>query len=207
MARPDVERAQRYALERLERDLPATLAYHGVQHTRDGVVPAAEQLGRALGLDEDELLLVRTAAWFHDLGFVAQRQDHEATSVRIAAGVLPRFGYSPSQIDAIAGMIMATRLPQAPRSLLEQVLADADLTTLGRDDFMAHNMALRAELAAFGEHVADADWYASQLRFLEQHRYWTAPARSALDACKQRNVELLRARLRQSLPALGLETT
>ena len=44
MDQPDFKRARQYALERLERELPPTLIYHSLAHTRDDVVPAAERL-------------------------------------------------------------------------------------------------------------------------------------------------------------------
>jgi uncharacterized protein len=173
------------------------LTYHNVAHTRDGVVPAAERLGVALGLGAEERLLVCTAAWYHDIGFVVQRQDHEVAGVRIAAQVLPRWGYSAAQISQIAGMIMATKLPQCPQTLLEQVLADADLDSLGRADFFETNAALRRELAAAGSAATDLEWYGAQVQFLEAHRYCTAPAQRLRDACKARNLAALKRLLAQ----------
>ncbi|HEX5691181.1 MAG TPA: HD domain-containing protein [Roseiflexaceae bacterium] len=196
----DVDGAIRYALRRLEHELLPGYSYHSVVHTRDDVAPAAELLASMLQLSEEECLLLRTAAYYHDLGYVEQRAAHEAVAVQLAQLVLPRFGYSPAQIETIAGMIMATRLPQTPHTLAQQILADADLDILGRSDFLSRNRALRAELAAFGQHFDDAAWYGDQLRFLQSHRYWTAAARSLRDAYKQRNCEALEqllARARQ----------
>jgi hypothetical protein len=105
--------------------------------------------------------------------------------------VLPRFGYTPSQVTAIEGMIMATRLPQTPHTLLEQILADADLDSLGRDDFLQMSLALFVELAARGDEIPEAVWYARQLDFLRSHRYFTRAARALRDAGKLRNIALL----------------
>ncbi len=191
MRTPNLVSARRYALRRLEQELAPTLFYHSLAHTRDDVAPAAERLAALEGVAGEELLLLRTAAYFHDLGFVEQRQDHEATGARLAAAALPRFGYSPAQIQAIVGMIMATRLPQRPHNLLEQLLADADLDILGRTDFLARNQALHAELATTAEPIPDADWYHAQLAFLRDHHYWTSAARALRDAGKQRNIAAL----------------
>ncbi len=191
MDQPDVERAIAYALERLEHELPAALSYHSVAHTRDEVVPAVERLAMTEGVADDALVLLRTAAWYHDLGFVEQRIDHEAISVRIASMVLPRFSYSPTQVAAIGGIIMATKLPQEPYTLLESLLADADLDLLGRTEFFGRNQDLRAELAAFGMQVSDAQWYGDQLRFFQEHHYWTAAARALRNRQKQLNMEAL----------------
>jgi uncharacterized protein len=188
---PNFEGAVQYALRRLEHELLPAYIYHSVVHTRDDVVPAVERLAALAGVEGQELLLLRTAAYYHDLGFVEQRAAHEAVGVQIASLMLPRFGYNAAQIEAISGMIMATRLPQSPRNLLEQLLADADLDILGRTDFLPRNKLLRAELASFGMPVSDERWYDEQLHFLRAHRYWTSPAQSLRDAQKQLNGQAL----------------
>jgi uncharacterized protein len=188
---PDFGRARAYALERLERELPPSLCYHSMAHTRDDVAVAVERLAAAQEVTGEALLLLRTAAYFHDLGFVEQSENHEAIGARIAAEVLPGFGYQPAQIELIAAMIMATRLPQSPSTLLEQILADADLDVCGRADFLAMNQRLRAELAHAGRVSTDREWYSGQLQFLQAHHYWTAAARAWRDAQKQQNMAAL----------------
>lgn len=119
--------ARAYALQRLERELAPELTYHSLAHTRDDVAPATLRLSAIIGVSGEQRILLHTAAYFHDLGFVIQRADHELLSARIAAEMLPTFGYTPAQIEIVHGMIMATKLPQSPRTILEQLLADADL--------------------------------------------------------------------------------
>lgn len=189
----DWEGARRHALARLERDLPADLTYHNLWHTRDDVLPAAQRLAALCGLGEVEMRLVETAAAFHDTGYTVQRQEHERFSAQIAGEALPAFGFSPAHVVAVQEMIMATQLPQSPRTLLEQIVADADLDVLGREDLATRNQALRDELAASGTQISDEGWLASQLQLLESHHYWTAAARSLRDAGKQRNLEMLRS--------------
>ena len=189
MDQPDFERAKQYALERLERELPPTMFYHSLAHTRDDVVPAAERLAALEGVEGEALLLLRTAAFYHDLGHVEQYTDHEAIGVRIAAEVLPHFGYSTAHIQVVRGIIIATKLPQSPRALLEEIMADADLDVLGRDDFLARNQDLRAERVALGMLTTDEEWYSGQLEFIQTHRYFTAAARTLRDARKQQNIE------------------
>jgi len=188
MSLPDFERAKQYALDRLKRELDPALSYHSLAHTRDDVLLAAERLAVIEQVDEESLLLLRTAACYHDIGFVEQRHEHESAGVVIARAALPQFGYQPDQIDAICGMIMATRLPQAPHTPLEAILADADLDSLGRDDFLPRSLALRDELAAFGAAAGEEAWYARQLEFLQTHRFFTPAARALRDAQKRRNI-------------------
>jgi uncharacterized protein len=195
MSAPDFDQARAYARTRLEHDIAPALVYHSIVHTRDDVVPAVERLAALEQVDAQSLLLLRTAAWFHDLGFVECREGHEQAGMRIAAEVLPALGYTPDQVQAIVGLILATRLPQSPRTPLEQIIADADLDVLGRKDFARSNRALRAELAAYGIISDDAEWYRDQIVFLEGHRYWTHAARQTRDGQKQQNLAELRALL------------
>jgi uncharacterized protein len=88
-------------------------------------------------------------------------------------------------------MIMATRLPQTPHTLLERILADADLDVCGRDDFLVLNHCLRAELAALGSASSDREWFSGQLSFLRAHQYWTAAARASRDQGKHMNIAAL----------------
>lgn len=188
---PDHIRASAYARQRLQHELAPQLRYHSLAHTRDDVVPAVMRLAKLIGVDEADQRLLHTAAWYHDLGFAVQRDDHEAVGARIAATTLPRFGYSDDQIARIMGMIAATRLPQTPQSLLEELLADGDLDSLGRDDFLTTSLNLRTELYLYGTTIPELEWYARQLDFLTSHRYWTAAARSLRDMGKQQNIVLL----------------
>jgi len=190
MTPADFAGAWQYALRRLEKETSPRLTYHSVAHTRDDVVPAAARLAALENVAGEELNLLLTAAWYHDLGFVKNSAaDHEAVAVRIAAQVLPRYGLSPGQIRVIKGLIMVTHIPQSPATRLEQILADADLDSLGRDDFWSLNQALRAERATLGKSTTDESWYSSQLAFLQAHNYFTASATKLRAAGKQRNIE------------------
>src|SRR5512143_3982398 len=119
MSGPDIEQACAYALQRLAHELSPKLFFHSLAHTRDDVVPAALRLAELTGIDGQDAQLLRTAACYHDLGFIERRDGHEQVSARVAATVLPSFGYSPEQVACVVGMIYATRLPQSPANLLE----------------------------------------------------------------------------------------
>ena len=192
---PDHEAALRYAVDRLERELAPELTYHNLWHTVEDVLPAVRWLAALNGIEGDDARLLEVAAVYHDIGLVVQRHEHERASAEIAAQVLPGFGFSSEQVAAVQGMILATRLPQSPRTPLEETLADADLDNLGRDDALARSQALRAELAALGTAMTNAEWYRRQLKFFREHRYFTAAARSLRDAGKRQNIEAMAALL------------
>jgi uncharacterized protein len=195
MGTQNFEQAKRYALGRLEQELPQGLYYHNLSHTKDDVLPATVKLAEAEGVQGEALELLLTAAWFHDLGFIETRAGHEIVSARFASEVLPGFGYSEDQIQTVQRIIMATVVPQNPHTLLESIMADADLDVLGREDFMLCNDNLRRELAFFGQEFSNTQWFSGQLEFVETHTYFTGAARSLRVAGQAKNVTELKKRL------------
>lgn len=193
--KPDIERVKQYVFSRLKDELPPSLVYHDLAHTQDNVLPAAARLAALTGINDTDLLLLRTAALFHDFGYVEQYDGHEAVGVRIATETLPGFGYSPDHIQDITEIIMATKMPQTPKGLLGELLADADLDVLGRDDFMGKNHCLRLELEAQGVYHTNEEWDNNQINFLESHSYFTRAARDLRTKKKQENIETFKALL------------
>lgn len=184
--------AEEFVTSTLASDLSPTLYYHGLHHTLD-VVESADRIARAEGVtDAESLNLLKTAALFHDVGFLSVYKGHEDVGCDYARQVLPRFGYEPAQIDLVCGMIMATRIPQTPQTKLQEILADADLDYLGRDDFEPISRSLFDELKV-REMVADEmAWNRIQVGFLENHQYWTATARTIRQPAKQQRLNALR---------------
>lgn len=190
---PDFAGAKQYALAQLAAELPPGLAYHGLHHTRDQVLPAAEMLCLDLEISPEKQLLIVTAALFHDMGFISQYTENEAIGADLAGSVLPDFGYTADQISAIKKLILATRMPQRPASPAEEILCDADLVSLGQDIFFETGLMLRREIELFLHPVPLRAWLEEQAAFLSRHTYFTPAARSRLDAGKEKNLTQLLA--------------
>lgn len=193
---PDYGQAVAYALDRLRRELPPTLSYHCAWHTEHDVLPAARRLGQLAGVTQTEQGILEVSAAYHDIGHIRISYGHEAISVEIMTEALPRFGFSAQEIERVAAMIMATRMPQSPKNELEQLLADADMDGLGRTDFLDTSKALWRESAALGRPQLWTQWLETQLRFLRSHRYFTTPARALREDGKQRNIAMLEQLIR-----------
>ena len=185
-----IEGARTYILEQLS-NLSSDLYYHGVHHVLD-VERATAVLADGEGINEAEsLILLQTAALYHDAGFLRTYKDHEEEGCAIARDILPEFDYSMAQIEVICGMIMATKIPQNPKNHLEQIICDADLDYLGRDDFEAIAHTLFQELRALN-FVRDLhSWNRIQISFLQAHHFWTRTAKSARNRVKRAHLEKL----------------
>lgn len=194
----DFAGAKQYVFNRLNNELSTHLTYHNLRHTKESVLPAAIEFAVISGIDDENLLLLQTAAVYHDFGFIEQSIGHEEVSVRIATETLPQFGYNPFQVRAIADIVMATKLPQTPKDVLGQLMADADLEVLGRNGFFEATTCLRLELESEGVHQSDEEWYRSQVDFLENHTYFTAAAKSLRMDKKRKNLKALKNLLYKS---------
>jgi HD superfamily phosphodiesterase len=179
------QKAKAYINGRLRKELPKHLSYHSVAHVKD-VYAAAERLAKAEGVKGEDLTLLLTAVMYHDCGFMVQSKEHEAIGCDIARESLPRFDYTPEQIERICGMIMATRIPQTPHNLLEEIIADADLDYLGRNDFWSIGNKLFTELQMYSIIQTEDEWNKLQIKFLEQHHYFT---KTAIKTRKQKKDE------------------
>ncbi len=220
MAKFNFDMAVEFARRRLETRLPVYLFYHSARHTIKDVVPSAKRLAEMEDIEGDDLLLLLTGAWYHDLGFIYINGDsaleyktrvsqHEEASAALARQVLPDFGYSASEVKVVVGAIMATRLPQSPCNLLEQVVADADLDSIGRKDFWKISYRLKKEFESFGMPTSEEDWLARQREFLDSHTYFTPAAIKTRRPGKLRNIREIEDRLKeiQELEAVSQKTS
>ncbi|MVN22424.1 HD domain-containing protein [Mucilaginibacter arboris] len=189
------ENAGKFILNKLSKELPKRLSYHSVEHILD-VCDAAKLIGEQEKISDEEMKLLLTAAWYHDSGFLKGAKDHEEESCRIAKENLPRFDYPPEKIERICGMIMATKIPQSPKNHLEEILADADLDYLGRDDFFSIGDKLFNELSIFGFISTEDEWNRLQVRFLESHHYFTETAIKLRKNKKEEHLALVKSKIR-----------
>jgi len=186
------EQAGKFIMDKLRKELPAHLVYHSIDHITD-VYKAAAQLARYEKLSKQETQLLLTAAYYHDAGFIVQTAGHEEESCRIVRQTLPDFNYTTEEIEQICGLIKATQIPQSPKNHLEEVLADADLDYLGRDDYFTISEKLYEELVIADEIKSMEEWKQVQINFMEKHRYFTPTAINLRQATKEENLKKIKA--------------
>lgn len=189
-----VEQAGNDILNRLKKELSPQLYYHNADHALD-VFEAAKRIGEAEGITGEEMQLLLTAAYYHDSGFLIKAKGHEEESCRIAREALPGYGYNEDEIGRICGMIMATRLPQSPANHLEEIIADADLDNLGRDDFFEISHKLFLENSFFGKVGDETEWNRQQIDFIKSHQYFTKTAINLRQAKKDANLGRIKAQV------------
>lgn len=173
-------------------ELMPKLPYHNFGHAID-VYSAANTLALLGKVSYEDRFLLETAALLHDIIVVPGLRDNEERSAEFARQYLPKIGYSSDKAEKVGKLVLATKIPQNPNGLLEQVLCDADLDNLGRPDFFELGEKVRLE---FG--LPDNEkWYQQQIRFLKNHQYHTEIARKLRDSGKAANIQRLEKMLQE----------
>jgi class 3 adenylate cyclase len=191
------KKAERHIMKILHEKLPDNLYYHGIHHTYD-VIQAAERLALMEGITDEQMFTLKSAATYHDAGFVEQYAKNEPVGIRMAEEILPKYGYVPEQVEEVAKLIRATIIPHDPQSHLEQIICDADLDYLGRDDFHAISDTLKMELKERGIIKGDREWDELQIKFLNMHKYFTASAISMRQPKKDKHLQDIHKRLEEN---------
>ena len=187
--------AKKYILERLRNELDKKYTYHGIHHTMD-VWRIVVSLCKSEKISKRETILLKTAALYHDAGFMSIYKGHEEKGCELVSQILPDFGYSKEDIELIKGMIMATKIPQSPSNKLEEIICDADLDYLGRDDFESIAATLFLELQNC-EMVTDIDvWNHIQVNFIGAHQYFTQTNKLSRESKKQEHLAELKLLLK-----------
>jgi len=169
--------------------------YHSREHTEE-VVAHVSEIADHYQLDEKDRFVVTTAAWFHDMGyFTGESNGHEERGALAAEDFLKEKGVHEKQITTVKGCIMATKLPQSPNSLLEQIVCDADLFHFGTEKFAERNKLMRKEAEwRKGEKISKSDWRLGTIRLLESHHYHTSYCQDRLTDAKMKNLKKLKSK-------------
>ena len=184
----DYQGVKNFILKKLSTELNPNLFYHDLNHTLD-VLSSVERLAGLENISAHETTLIKTASLFHDSGMLKTYIGHEEASCEITAQYLPEFGYSDNDVAFINKMILTTKLPQSAKTLSENIICDADLDYLGRDDFFMISHRLRHEWSLFKfKTLSLKDWYFLQIDFLSKHQYFTQSAHKTREMGKQHNL-------------------
>ena len=193
----DFQRMREDILTRMRALMPETIIYHDVAHTLN-VEKSAVRYAQLEGVSTNDLLLLQTAALYHDAGYLFEYNNNEEYAIQLAQKQLTKFGYSAADIDVVTNIIYATG-PGQPETLLEKILCDADHDYLGRPDYYTIANKLRLELQHQGKSLNEYDWLNFQLNYLSNvHRYHTDTAKNIRLSGKQLRI----AELRKSLQLL-----
>jgi len=191
-----IDAARDYVLAQYQQHPRPNLVYHNLIHTQQ-VVQAAGQIAAHYRLQDDELLAVYVAAWFHDAGYLlGEGKQHEENGAREALLFLQQQQVPENVQTMVQGAIIATKMPQSPKTLVEQIVCDADLSHLGSKEFADRNKLLRHEMElTYQREIPPIQWLTNNVTFLTQHHYWTDYAQTLFKQQKEENLAKLKKKL------------
>ena len=190
-----ITKAEAYIRQLHENGQFDQLSYHNLEHTLR-VTSVARELGEAANATDEEQEDLILSALFHDAGFSVSYDDHEENSKELAQAFLMELGHPTNRIDRILACIDATRMWQLPTNKLQMLLKDADTSGLGSERFFDFTEDLRNELNNVrNEGIDEAGWDHLNLKFLQEHKFFTKEARDRFDIIKKRNLKEVKGRL------------
>ena len=166
---------EEFILQKMTEELPSNIVFHNSRQTKD-VYSVVELIGRAESLSTEDILLVRTAALFLNLGYCQNYKDHILNSIRAAEAILPKFKYTLEQIVVVNQLINATNTRYNHVGKLESVLIDAYNNYIGRVDYLFLSIDLFQEVKQQNGGISEKEWFNQQVRFLEHFAFYTSTA-------------------------------
>ena len=197
-ASPLVKEAQEYVTAIFNKELPAKLTYHSLRHT-EAVVKECRILAAAAALSADDTEALLLAAWFHDTGYLDVYDGHEFRSMERAAAWLTERGAAADRVEFVKSLIESTHRDVACQSPLQELLVDADMSNLARDDFRSSAELLRTEWElVLGKTYSNTEWAELQLNFMLEHKYHSDAGKERYRKDFKKNLDEQRDQLKKT---------
>ncbi len=153
-------------------ELPESLHFHKAEYTKR-VFNQSFLLCRSEEVEEEDRLLVRTAALMLFTGLTQSYNNFENRSSVISREILPGFQYSEIQIDQICNLILSAKMPFNPKNRLERIMIDAKMEYIGRPDYTTAIKQLFQEVKEAGAKINGQQFKKNQLELLYNFEFFT----------------------------------
>ncbi|UKJ06051.1 Pycsar system effector family protein [Solitalea lacus] len=174
------------------------LPYHNFGHV-EKVAKNVLLMAEYYRLNDKDKFIVTASAWFHDIGYLTGCNNHEEKGADEATVFLTKYGIEASINEVVTSCILATKLPQSPKNLLEQIVCDADLFHLGTDDFNEGNKLMRQEYELkSGKKIGKNKWRKKTVTFMQEHHFQTEYCQTNLNAKKAQNLADLKLKISEA---------
>lgn len=165
-----------------------TLVFHNLSHTQNVVKHAMEIAGH-YNISENEKLILFTAAWFHDTGhLIEEPQRHEEAGCFIMRQFMTDKVEDTNTINQIDQCIIATKWPQNPQNLLQQIICDADVYHFGTNEFKENDKRALQEYTLKYGYTNPIRFGKDTIRMLKDHTFYTSYCRANLNGQKELNI-------------------
>ncbi len=182
---------ERDIYELLLKETEPVYLYHNVNHTFD-VVESIVRIGEHEKLGQTDMLILKTTALLHDIGYLKKYDHNELISVQMSVELLPRYNYLNEHIKKITDIIRMMAQPFKSRGYFASLLCDADLDYLGRNDYFSRSMLLYSEWKQLNIVNNLKEWYNIQITFLSEHEYFSDFSKLQRENLKQEFIKQIK---------------
>jgi predicted metal-dependent HD superfamily phosphohydrolase len=185
--------ARQYVTELFTHQVKPEFVFHNLDHT-EGVAEASSQMADYYHLPDEDRFVLMISAWFHDTGYSSgHAEGHEEVSAQLAHQFLQQHNVNEAVIHRVESCIKATKMPQSPLSQIEKILCDSDLMHLATGDYKAMSQLLKQEREnLLGQKISKKEWRMGNIRFLEDHKFFTEYGQENLEPRKLENLASLK---------------
>ena len=182
------------------------LTFHNLKHTQN-VVERTKEIAGHYHVNEKEMLILYTTAWFHDTGYLfTDPEKHEAMSVEVMKKFMLDHTNDTELLSEIEQCIMATKSPRDPKNLLQQIICDADTYNLGTKEFKDTNKRVLKEVRLKNGKVDKAGFMEGTIKMLEEHQFYTTYCKDLLSVTKELNMKKLKNKIEKKKEEKEKET-
>ncbi len=186
---------EKYVSDLINKESSEDLTYHTIEHTKL-VVKNAELIGGKENLNEDEMNILLTGAWFHDTGYIKKYQGHEKESVAIAVNFLKQKDIDKDILDIVSECITATTFPHQPTNKIAEILCDADFMHMGSENYFDYAEKLRQELKNAGiRKLKRSEFEKESVLLFKNHSFFTNFCQGEITKIKEKNLKILQSSL------------
>ena len=171
------------------------LVFHNLKHTQS-VVDRTKEIAGHYHVSEKEMLILYTAAWFHDTGYLfTDPSRHEVMSADVMRKFMLDHTNDSEIINEVEQCIMATKSPRNPTNLLQQIICDADTYNLGTKEFKDTNKRVREEIRLKNGYVDKIQFSKDTIKMLEEHQFYTTYCKEQLSTTKELNMKKIKNKI------------
>lgn len=173
--------------------------YHSYDHAVD-VMQRAKYLAEKEWLKKEEVEMLALAWLFHDTWFIIQYDKNEPIWAKIAKNYLKSVLYPNDRIEIIENIILATDPNyKTPKNIYEEIIKDADMDNLWRDDFLQRNNDIKRELEVIKDiKIKDPEWKHASVELLKEYKYKTTSQKYERDHKKIENLKKMLKELEET---------
>lgn len=172
-----------------------SLVFHNLNHT-ECVVDRTKEIAGHYHVSEKEMLILYTAAWFHDTGYLfTEPSKHELMSADVMRKFMLDHTNDEELITQIDQCIMATKSPRNPVNLLQQIICDADTYNLGTKEFKSTNKRVAKENNLKIGETNKLEFSKNTVKMLEKHQFYTTYCKDLLSVTKELNMKKLKNKI------------